>query len=165
LQQVSVSKGQHQVTVNWSKSPHCKSSHVNIFTCYIACHGARECTPALSSCYTYFCVAAFTLCSFVRGFPRSGVCPLYATGCWNIILWIFFFPGKLELKIYKEKKGECGASFNAGKESHFKSSIAITHHLLFRQVTALKLTQEERPGSDLTCGGSGPSVIAAEFKE
>jgi hypothetical protein len=39
----------------------------------IACR-IRECTLSLSSCY--FRVAAFTLCSSVRGFPRSGVYPL-----------------------------------------------------------------------------------------
>jgi hypothetical protein len=39
----------------------------------IACH-IQECMPVLSSCS--FHVAVFTLCSFVRSFPRSGMCPL-----------------------------------------------------------------------------------------
>jgi hypothetical protein len=58
---------------------HCTAwTHASIYAylhAITACRRIRECTPALSS--RYFRVPAFMLCSFVRSYPRSGLCPLY----------------------------------------------------------------------------------------
>jgi hypothetical protein len=69
---------------------------IYIFTC----RRIRECTFALSSCY--FRVAAFRLCSYVRGFPRSGV-PLYPR---IHRVWGWVGPG-VNLDIMEKRKFFC----------------------------------------------------------